>query len=52
MPRTAIKGQVLADLVTKFTKGTEEEKISSPEVLVISIPCPPLREIYANVAAN
>ena len=52
MPCTAIKGQVLADLVVEFTEGVEEEKMSSPAVLVISIPNPPLWEIYANGAAN
>ena len=52
MPRTAIKGQVLADLVVEFIEGVEEEKMSSPAVLVISIPNPPLWEIYANGATN
>ena len=53
LPCTATKGQVLADLVAKFTKDTEEVetqegKMSGPEVLVISIPCPPSWEIYVD----
>ena len=52
MPRTAIKGQVLTDLVVEFIEGAKEEKMSGPEVLVISILCLPLWEIYAIGAAN
>lgn len=39
IPRTTIKGQVLADLVAEFTKGAEEGKMSGLEILVVSMPC-------------
>lgn len=51
-PRTAIKGQVLADLVTEFTKGAEKDKMSGLEILVVFIPCPPLWEIHTDGTAN
>lgn len=42
MPHTSIKGQVLADLVAKFTKysimvGAEEEEFGGEQVSTISI---------------
>lgn len=46
LPRTAIKGQVLVNLVAEIIEGTEEtvikkREVSSLDVLVISTPCPP-----------
>ena len=41
IPRTTIKGEVLADLVAEFTKGAEEGEMPSPEISVVSTPCPP-----------
>ena len=45
LPRTAIKGQVLVNLVAEIIEGTEEtvikkREVSSLDVLVISTPCP------------
>ena len=42
----------MTDLVMEFIEGAKEEKTSSLEVLVISILCLPLWEIYAIGAAN
>ena len=36
MPRTAINGQVLANLVADFTKGVKGDKNLGPSVLVVS----------------
>ena len=57
MPRTSIKGQVLADLVAEFTEPEIEELPSDgnmDEKLVgtISQYCLPTWEVYANGASN
>ncbi|XP_075669892.1 uncharacterized protein LOC142639627 [Castanea sativa] len=57
MPRTAIKGQVLADLVAEFTEylamvGTEEEEFKGVQVLTISIHENPTWKLYVDGAAN
>ena len=57
MPRTSIKGQVLADLVVEFTEPEIEELPSDgnmDEKLVgtISQYCLPMWEVYANGASN
>ena len=52
MPRIAIKGQVLADLVTEFKKGKEENKLLGLEVMVVFAFYPPLWEIYTDGVAN
>ena len=46
MPRTSIKGQVLADLVAEFTKlpieiVTEQRNVDGKSVGIISAPGPP-----------
>jgi len=38
MPCTAIKGQVLADLVAKFTMEFVENKVLGSEIMVVSTP--------------
>lgn len=40
MPHTTIMGQVLADLVVEFTEVAEKDKMSGPEILIVSIPHP------------
>lgn len=57
LPRTAIKRQVLANLVAEFTKCTEEtwiedSKVSRVWVLAVSIPYPPSWKIYTDRATN
>ena len=57
MPRTSIKGQVLADLVAEFTEPKIEELSSGgnmDEKLVgtISQYCPPTWEVYVDGASN
>ena len=57
MPRTSIKGQVLADLVAEFTKCPEEmeggsEKLDEGLIGVASVQCPPPWELYVDGAAN
>ena len=47
MPRTSIKGQVLADLIAEFAKCLEEmeegsEKLDEGLIDVVSVQCPPL----------
>ena len=57
MPRTSIKGQVLADLVAKFAKPpveilTEQCGVEGKSVSVISTPKPSCWKVYVNGAAN
>ena len=57
MPRTSIKGQVLADLVAEFAEYPEEmnvEKHGMDEKLggVISVQCPTPWEVYVDKPAN
>ena len=57
MPRTAVKGQVLADLVAEFAECPEEinvERHSMDEKLVglISAQCPSPWKMYVDGAAN
>ena len=57
MPRTSIKGQVLANLVAEFAKCPEEmeggsEKLDEGLIGVVSIQCPPPWELYVDGAAN
>ena len=40
IPRTAVKGQVLANLVSEFTEGAEEGKRSGPEIFMVSTSSP------------
>ena len=57
MPRTSIKGQVLADLVVEFTECPEEmeggsEKPDEGLIDMVSVQCPPPWELYVDGAAN
>ena len=57
MPRTSVKGQVLADLVTEFTESKIQELPSDgnmDEKLVgtISQYCPPTWEVHVDGASN
>ena len=57
MPRTSIKGQVLADLVAEFAECPEEAEIGSEALVkrlvgVASIQSLPPWELYVDGAAN
>ena len=57
MPRTSIKGQVLADLVAEFAECPEEmeggsEKLDEGLIGVVSVQCPPPWELYVDRATN
>ena len=57
MPRTSMKGQVLADLVVEFTELEAEESMADRnkgEKLVdtISQYCPPTWEVHVDGASN
>ena len=52
MPRTVIKGQVLADLVAEFTEELVEGEMLGSKIMVVSIPCFPTWEVYTNGVVN
>ena len=57
MPRTSIKGQVLADLVAEFAECPEKveggsKKLDEGSIGVASVQCPPPWELYVDGAAN
>ena len=57
IPRTSIKGQVLADLVAKFAESpiemvTEQRGVEGKSVGVISTPKPPCWKVYVDSVAN
>ena len=57
MPRTSIKGQVLADLVAEFAEPpietvTEQRRTEGKSIGVISTPKPPCWKVYVDGAAN
>ena len=57
MPRTSIKGQVLADLVVEFAEPlveivTEQCNVDGKSVDIISTPGPPCWKVYVDGAAN
>ena len=57
MPRTSVKGQVLADLVVEFAECPKEmeggsEKLDEGLIGVVSVQCPPPWELYVDEAAN
>ena len=57
MPRTSIKGQVLADLVAEFTEPpletmAEEHNMGGKSIGMISTPGPPCWKVYVDGAAN
>ena len=57
MPRTSIKGQVLADLVAEFAEPpveilTEQRSLEGKSVGVVSTPKPPCWKVYVDGTAN
>ena len=57
MPRTSIKGQVLADLVAKFAESpieivTEQRNVDGKLVGIISALRPPCWKVYVDDAAT
>ena len=52
MPRTDVKGQVLANLVTEFTEEFVGGEMSGFEILVVSTPYLPSWEVYTDGATN
>ena len=57
MPRTSIKGQVLADLVAEFAECPEEmegenHNMGERSISVVSVQCPTPWELYVDGAAN
>ena len=57
MPRTSIKGQVLADLVAEFAECPKEVEVGSKKldegsIGVASVQCPPPWELYIDEATN
>ena len=57
MPRTSIKGQVLADLMAEFAEPpveivVEEQNMDEKLVGAISMPGPPCWKVYVDGAAN
>ena len=57
MPRTSIKGQVLADLVAEFVECPEEiqgenHNIGEKSISVVSVQCPTPWELYVDKVAN
>ena len=57
MPRTSVKGQVLADLVAKFTEGpaeneSNEHRMGEKSVGLIAAQKPVQWKVYIDEAAN
>ena len=57
MPRTSIKGQVLADLVAEFTEPlveivAKERNMDGKPVRAVTMPGPPCWKVYIDDAAN
>ena len=57
MPRTSVKGQVLADLVAEFAEPSLEEEVWAPgmdekSVGTISLQGPTYWKVYVDGAAN
>ena len=57
MPRTSVKGQILADLVVEFAEPTLKEmsttqNMDGKSVGTISLPEPPFWKVYVNGASN
>ena len=57
MPRTSIKGQVLADLVAEFAACPEEmegenQKLEERSIGVVSVQCPMPWELYVDGVVN
>ena len=57
MPRTSIKGQVVADLVAEFTECLKEmegesQKLDERSISVTSVQCPMPWELYVDGAVN
>ena len=52
LPCIAVKGQVLADLVAKFTEDAAGDEGVGSSVLVVSTYSPATQEVYTDGAAN
>lgn len=52
LPHTAVKGQVLVDLVVEFTEDAVVDNGVGLSVLVLSAPSPATWEVYIDGAAN
>ena len=57
MPRTSIKGQVLADLVVEFAECPEEmegenQKLGERSIGVVSVQCPMPWKLYVDGVVN
>lgn len=52
MPRTAVKGQFLADFVAKFTEDVGKDKMLGLSTLVVSAPFPSTWEVYTDGTTN
>ena len=52
LPCIAVKGQVLADLVAKFTEDAAGDEGAGSSVLVVSTYSPATQEVYTDGAAN
>ena len=52
MPRTAIKGQVLADFIAEFAEGVPEEESAVIGALVSSVTIAPSWRVYTDGASN
>lgn len=52
MPCTAIKGQVLADFVAKFTESRADDRKGIVSVLLVSASVVATWEVYTDGAAN
>ena len=52
MPRTTIKGQILADFMAEFTEGAIEKEEKALEVMVVSDIIAFPWEVYTNRASN
>ena len=52
MPRTAIKGQVLADFIAEFVEGVPEEENTVMGILVSSATVAPSWKVYTDEASN
>ena len=52
LPYIVVKGQVLADLVAKFTEDAAGDEGVGSSVLVVSTSSPATWEVYTDEAAN
>ena len=52
IPRTVIKGQVLADFVAEFTKSMTDDRKGIADIMTVSASVVPTWEVYRDGAAN